>query len=180
MSSPAISAHCATGNLRLITAFPLTSIRVGSRRTSDVGVNDGVEAIIRCGQHWRSSAETGMQIGKRRAKVPMRIDFLLWLGGAMATFLGAATASRAYIATNSTLVLLLSLALYCAGNLIMVRLMREGGMGLAISVSAVAQLLLVNVIAYFVFDERLAPSQMVGAGLGLIAMMLLLFPIGQR
>ena len=110
----------------------------------------------------------------------MRIEFLLWLAGAMATFLGAATASRTYIATNSILVLVLSLALYCVGNLIMVRLMREGGMGLAISVSAVAQLLLINVIAYFVFDERLAPSQMVGAGLGLIAMVLLLFPIGQR
>lgn len=110
----------------------------------------------------------------------MRAEFLVWLAGAMATFLGAATASRAYIATNSIYLLVFSLALYCAGNLIMVRLMREGGMGLAISVSAVAQLLLINVIAYFVFDERLTPSQMVGAGLGLAAMMLLLFPIGQR
>ncbi|WP_245464021.1 hypothetical protein [Rhizobium sp. NXC24] len=72
----------------------------------------------------------------------MRTEFLLWLGGAMATFLGAATASGTYIATNSILVLVPPVALYCVGNLIIVRLMTEGGMGLAISVSAVAQLLL--------------------------------------
>lgn len=110
----------------------------------------------------------------------MRIQFLLWLAGAMVVFLSAATASRAYIATSNLFLLVLSLGLYCAGNLVMVRLMREGGLGLAISVSAVAQLLLINVIAYFVFGERLTASQMAGAGLGLIAMMLLLFPIGQK
>jgi hypothetical protein len=65
----------------------------------------------------------------------------------MASFLAAATASRAYIATNSILVLVPSLALYCVSNLTMVRLMREGGMGLAISVNAVSQLLLINLIA---------------------------------
>ncbi|MDK4743006.1 hypothetical protein PH547_29380 [Rhizobium sp. CNPSo 3464] len=110
----------------------------------------------------------------------MNIEFLLWLGVAMATFLSAATASRAYVATNNIWLLAASLPLYCIGNLIMVRLMREGGLGLAISASAVVQLLLINVIAFCVFGERLAASQVVGIALGLIAMILLLFPTGQQ
>jgi glucose uptake protein len=106
--------------------------------------------------------------------------FLLWLAGAMAVFLAAATASRAYIATSNMLVLILSLALYCIGNLMMVKLMREGGLGLAISVSAIAQLLLINVIAFAVFGERLTSLQLAGVGLGVAAMVLMLFPVGAK
>jgi small multidrug resistance pump len=110
----------------------------------------------------------------------MKFEFLAWLGAAMVAFLSAATASRSFVATNNPWVLGFSLALYCVGNLIMVRLMREAGLGLAISVSAVAQLLVINVIAYFAFDERLTTSQITGIGLGLIAMVLLLFPVGAK
>ncbi len=85
----------------------------------------------------------------------MNPQFLLWLTGAMAIFIGGATASRAYIANNNILVLILALCLYCVGNLMMVRLMREGGLGLAISASAIAQLVVVNIVAFIVFGERL-------------------------
>jgi glucose uptake protein len=57
---------------------------------------------------------------------------------------------------------------------------RIAPIGLAISVSAVTQLLLINVIAFFAFDERLTASQMAGIGLGLISMILPLFPIGAK
>jgi glucose uptake protein len=106
--------------------------------------------------------------------------FLLWLSGAMAVFLAAATASRAYIASSNMLLLILSLALYCVGNLMMVKLMREGGLGLAISASAIAQLLLINVIAFAVFGERLTSTQLAGVGLGFAAMILMLFPVGAK
>jgi len=76
----------------------------------------------------------------------MNPQFLLWLTGAMAIFISGATASRAYIANNNILVLILALILYCIGNLMMVRLMREGGLGLAISASSIAQLIVVNII----------------------------------
>lgn len=107
----------------------------------------------------------------------MNSVFLLWLTGAMVVFLSAATASRAYIANSNILVLLLSLGLYCIGNLMMVRLMREGGLGLAISASAIAQLLLINVIAFAIFGERLSTTQLAGVGLGVVAMVLMLFPL---
>ncbi|MBB3979455.1 glucose uptake protein [Rhizobium azooxidifex] len=110
----------------------------------------------------------------------MNPQFILWLAGSMAVFLSAATASRAYVSSNNVLLLVFSLFLYCVGNLMMVRLMREGGLGLAISASAIAQLLFVNVIAFAVFDERLSNTQLAGVGLGVVAMGLMLLPLGER
>jgi small multidrug resistance pump len=92
----------------------------------------------------------------------MNLSFILWLAASMAIFLGGATASRYYVSTNNILILLFSLGLYCLGNLMMVRLMREGGLGLAISASAIAQLLLVNFIAFAVFGERMTLPQLAG------------------
>ncbi|SMC39523.1 hypothetical protein [Rhizobium sp. RU36D] len=106
--------------------------------------------------------------------------FLLWLGASMVIYLAAATATRTYIASSNMAYLILSLALYCVGNLMMVRLMREGGLGLAISISAIAQLLFVNVIAVAVFGERLSTLQLAGVGLGAVAMVLMLFPSQAR
>ncbi|MBB5534426.1 hypothetical protein [Rhizobium giardinii] len=106
----------------------------------------------------------------------MNPSFILWLAASMAIFLSAATASRYYVASNNILVLIFSLGLYCVGNLMMVRLMREGGLGLAISASAIAQLLLVNLIAFAMFGERLTLSQMAGVALGVVSMALMLLP----
>jgi glucose uptake protein len=66
----------------------------------------------------------------------------LWLCGAMAVFLTATSALRHYIGTGQLAVLIGALALYCVGNLIMVRVMRDSGMAVAISISAVLQLVL--------------------------------------
>lgn len=110
----------------------------------------------------------------------MNPQFLLWLVGAMAIFIGGATASRTYIANNNMFVLLLALVLYCIGNLMMVRLMREGGLGLAISASSIAQLVVVNIVAFVVFGERLSLPQLAGVGLGIVAMVLMLFPAQGR
>lgn len=110
----------------------------------------------------------------------MKLPFVLWLFGATTVFIGAATASRAYIGTTNILYLLLSLALYIVGNLMMLKLMREGGLGLAISLSAITQLLLVNIIAFLFFGERLSTTQMAGVGLGIVAMGLMLLPSPAR
>ena len=106
----------------------------------------------------------------------MSLPFLLWLCASTAAFLTAATASRTYIATSNVLFLVLSLGLYCIGNLMMIRLMREGGLALAISISAVVQLLLINVIAVSVFGERLPALQLLGVATGVVAMALMMFP----
>ncbi len=70
----------------------------------------------------------------------------------------------------------LALGLYMIGNIIMVKLMRDGGLGLAISLSAVVQLVLVNIIAFAVFGERLSLTQAAGVALGIAAMGLMMIP----
>ena len=52
----------------------------------------------------------------------MKLPSVRWLFGASTVFIGAATASRAYIGTTNILYLLLSLALYIVGNLMMLKL----------------------------------------------------------
>lgn len=110
----------------------------------------------------------------------MKLPFVLWLFGATAVFIGAATASRTYIGTTNSLYLLLSMTLYIVGNLMMLKLMREGGLGLAVSLSAITQLLLINVIAFLFFGERLSHTQIAGVGLGILAMGLMLLPSPAR
>lgn len=102
--------------------------------------------------------------------------FLFWLGTASAIFMVAASTSRAYIVSDNWLWVVLSMCLYVTGNLIMIRLMREGGLGLAVSISAILQLILVNVIAFALFGERLSTIQMGGVMLGLVAMALMMWP----
>jgi small multidrug resistance pump len=102
--------------------------------------------------------------------------FILFLAGASAIFIAAASATRAYISSDNWLWVALSLFLYAAGNLVMIRIMREGGLGLAISISAIAQLILVNVIAFAVFQERLTNIQMGGVAIGIVAMVLMMWP----
>ena len=106
----------------------------------------------------------------------MKLPFVLWLFGATAVFIGAATASRVYIGTTNILYLLFSLSLYIVGTLMMVKLMREGGLGLAISLSAITQLLIINIIAFLFFGERLSGTQLAGVCLGILAMGLMLLP----
>ena len=72
--------------------------------------------------------------------------------------------------------LVLALALYTLGNLMMVRLMRESGMSVAISVSAVLQLLLANAMAFGLFGERPSMQQLAGIGLGVVSVMLIVMP----
>ena len=110
----------------------------------------------------------------------MSAGFIGWLGAAMVVFLVANTALRAYVDRPSLWIVLSALALYTLGNLMMLRLMREGGLGVAISVSAVLQLLLANAVAILWFGERPAPMQMAGIALGVVAVALIVLPQGGR
>lgn len=106
----------------------------------------------------------------------MKLGFIFWISVSAVIFVSAATASRMYVSTSNVLWVALSLSLYIVGNLIMIRLMREGGLGLAISISAIAQLVLANVIAFSFFQEKLSPVQMGGIMLGLVAVTLMMWP----
>jgi len=105
---------------------------------------------------------------------------LLWLAGAMAVFVAANAVLRTYAASSHVPTLLGALALFCVGNVMMVRLMREGGLAVAISISAVAQLVLISALAILWFGERPTAMQLGGMALGVMALALIAWPQGSR
>jgi multidrug transporter EmrE-like cation transporter len=98
---------------------------------------------------------------------------LVQLGISTVVFLLAASAAKAWTLTPNFWRLALVLALYSLGNLIMLRLIREFGMGVALSLSGVIQLLSVNLIAFSVFGERVSAIQGLGLTLAVAAVALI-------
>lgn len=88
-------------------------------------------------------------------------------------FLFAASAAKVWALAPSMPRLLLVLALYTAGNLIMLRLIRDFGLGVSLSLSAVIQLVAVNVVAFAWFGERLHMVQGLGIVLAIAAVVLI-------
>lgn len=118
-------------------------------------------------------ASTG--IGHERA---MTLASSLLLATSTLVFVGAASTAKAWaLSANSMAWLVATLALYTIGNLIMLRLIRDLGMGVALSLSAVVQLVAVNLVAFAVFGERLSAIQSTGIVLAIISVaMITLFP----
>jgi glucose uptake protein GlcU len=99
----------------------------------------------------------------------MNISGLLQLGVATVIFLLAATVAKQWALAPSIAKIALALALYSLGNLIMLRLVRDFGMASAFSLSAVIQLVAVNLIALAYFGERLGMVQSAGVLLAVVA-----------
>lgn len=110
----------------------------------------------------------------------MSAPFLTWLAAAMAVFLAASATLRQHVDDGRWLTLLGALALYTFGNLMMVRLMRESGMTVAISLSAVLQLVLAAAVGLVLFQERPTALQTAGIALGVVSVALILWPGGGR
>lgn len=110
----------------------------------------------------------------------MTSGFILWLAGAMAVFITANSVLRAYVGNGQLWVLFGALALFTLGNLMMVRLMRESGLAMAISVSSIVQLVIIGLVAWFVFGERPTGMQMAGMALGVVAVALIAWPAGAK
>lgn len=90
-------------------------------------------------------------------------------------FLAAASGAKAWAVAPSMPKLVGTLILYTLGNLIMLRLVRELGMSVAFSLSAVIQLIAVNVIALAWFGERLSGAQGIGIALAVAAVAVISF-----
>lgn len=103
---------------------------------------------------------------------------LLLLGIACAVFVAAASSAKAWALAPGAPMLVVTLVLYTVGNLIMLVLVRHVGMAVAFSLSGVLQLVAVNLLAIFVFDERVGPLQ--GVGLALAVLAVALITLGPR
>ena len=81
---------------------------------------------------------------------------LLLMVLAAAIFVAAAACAKLYALEPGWWRLGGTLALYSVGNLVVLRVLREVGLALAMSLSAVAQLIVVNALAVLIFRERLS------------------------
>lgn len=85
-------------------------------------------------------------------------------------FIGAASAAKIWaLSPDSRSWLAAVLLLYTLGNLVMLKLIRDLGMGVALSLSSVLQLLAVNLVAIFFFREELSGIQTMGLFLAIAA-----------
>lgn len=91
------------------------------------------------------------------------------LSASTVIYLLAATVAKTWALSPGMGKLVLTLLLYSAGNLVMLRLIREFGMASAFSLSAVIQLVAVNIIAIAWFGEKLSALQSVGIVLAIVA-----------
>jgi glucose uptake protein len=105
---------------------------------------------------------------------------ILWLLAAMLVFVSANSVLRTYAASSYLPTLLGALLLFSLGNVMMVRLMRESGLAIAISISSVLQLVLISLVAVLWFGERPTGMQLAGMGLGVVAVVLIAWPQGAR
>jgi glucose uptake protein GlcU len=104
----------------------------------------------------------------------MNLLGMIWLGIATVIFLLAATVAKHWAVAPHVGKVVLALALYSAGNLIMLKLVRDFGMASAFSLSAIIQLVAVNLIALIYFGERLGMVQGAGVLLAVVAVAMIM------
>lgn len=108
----------------------------------------------------------------------MSVAAFVQLGLACAIFVAAASGAKAWALSPAPWKVALTILLYTAGNLLMLRLVRLVGMATAFSVSAVLQLVAVNLVAILVFGERVGWAE--GVGLCFAVLAVALITLGPR
>jgi multidrug transporter EmrE-like cation transporter len=99
----------------------------------------------------------------------------LQLCAATAIFIGAASSAKAWSISPSFAGVVLTLALYVIGNLLMMRLLRQMGMATAFSVTSALQLVAINLVAIFVFGERVGLAGGTGIVMAIAGVVLITF-----
>lgn len=102
----------------------------------------------------------------------------VWLGVATAVFVAANAVLKTYAIKGGWPVLLGALVLFCLGNWLMVQVMRLNGLGVAIALSAIFQLVTISMMAILVFGERPTGLQLAGMALGCVAVAMIAWPTG--
>ena len=104
----------------------------------------------------------------------------LWLGLATSVFVGANAVLKVYAVKGGLPVPIGALLLFCLGNFLMVQVMKANGLGLAIALSAIFQLVAISVMAIFVFGERPTGLQLAGMAVGCVAVAMIAWPTGAK
>lgn len=101
---------------------------------------------------------------------------LAWLAASTAVFVAANAVLKTYAMQGGWAVLAVALALFCLGNTLMVQVMRGNGLGVAIALSVVFQLVAITAMAVVVFGERPSLLQLAGMALGIVAVLMIAWP----
>ena len=108
----------------------------------------------------------------------MNAVVLAYLVGSTLVFMAANATLKTYAVQGGVWVLVGALGLFCVGNFLMVRVMRENGLGIAISLSLIFQLIAITGVAVVWFGERPTGLQLAGLALGVVAVMMIVWPQG--
>ena len=103
---------------------------------------------------------------------------LIWLIASTAVFVSANGVLKSYATSGDQRVLVGALLLFCLGNVMIVQVMRASGLGVAIALSSIFQLMAVMVVATVVFEERPTALQLSGIVLGVVAVAMIAWPKG--
>lgn len=101
-----------------------------------------------------------------------------YLAGSTAVFMAANAALKTYATGGKLAVLAGALALFCLGNFLMAQVMRGSGLGVAIALSLIFQLIAITLMAVLWFGEKLTLTQGAGMVLGIVAVALIVWPKG--
>lgn len=107
----------------------------------------------------------------------MSVTFL-WLGASTAVFMAANAVLKLHATGGGWGRLGVALALFCLGNTLMVQVMRGEGLGVAIALSVIFQMVAIAIMAAVLFGERLTGLQWGGIALGVVAVTLIAWPQG--
>jgi len=108
----------------------------------------------------------------------MNWGVIAYLAGSTAVFMAANSVLKTYAAKGGLAVLVGALALFCLGNVLMVRVMRDNGLGIGLALSLIFQLVAVTLVALVWFGERPTGLQMAGLILGVVAVGMIVWPQG--
>ena len=106
----------------------------------------------------------------------MSAALLGWLVASTAVFVAANGVLKTYAQSGGIWVLVAALALVCLGNMLMVQVMRGQGLGVAIALSVVFQLVAITAMALVVFGEKPSALQLAGMFLGVVAVLMIAWP----
>lgn len=110
----------------------------------------------------------------------MNLSTVLWLAASTAVFVAANGVLKQYAIKGGLPILIGALALFCLGNFLMVQVMRGNGLGVAIAMSVVFQLIAISGMAMVVFGERPTGLQLGGMALGVVAVLMIAWPTGDN
>lgn len=104
------------------------------------------------------------------------MNFYFYIFGAVIFYALGDFLGKMWSLKNSNVWIASALIIYFLGSVLFIFALKKGSLSLAVATAPLAIALIGLTFGYFYFGERLSTFQYFGVALGLVALMLLLFP----